>query len=76
MDMIKSLVAIAFIMSLPASGRSCCADQTALSEISVTPVTIRLIRECEVPAHDSGVLNEISVLEGMTVKEGDLLAMR
>ena len=75
MDMTKSLVAIAFILTLHESGGSCCADQTALSEISVAPVKIRLIRECEVPAHDSGVLNEISVLEGMTVKEGDLLAM-
>ena len=60
---------------LPFGNTTCCAEEPASSEIHVAPVTIRLIRECEVPSHDSGVLDRIDSLEGMPVKEGDLLAM-
>ena len=71
--MIRSFIIRGLVTCLLANpGVTCRADER---EIRVTPVTIRLIRECEVPAHDSGVLEKISVLEGMPVKEGDLLAM-
>jgi multidrug efflux pump subunit AcrA (membrane-fusion protein) len=71
--MIRSVIVPGLMTCLLAGrGVTCCANEP---EIRVAPVTIRLIRECEVPAHDSGVLDQISVLEGMPVKEGDLLAM-
>ena len=74
--LIRTVIAIALITStLPFGSTRCCAEEPKPPEIHVAPVTIRLIRECEVPAHDSGVLDGINVLEGMPVKEGDLLAM-
>lgn len=42
--------------------------------IRVSPVTIGLIRECEVPSHDSGVLVSLIAKEGMLVSAGDELA--
>lgn len=74
--LIRSFIVMALITHrLPFGSTSCCAEEPGPSEIHVAPVTIRLIRECEVPAHDSGVLDRINSLEGMPVKEGDLLAM-
>lgn len=42
--------------------------------IHVSPVTIRLIRECDVPARDSGILADVQLREGRKVVTGDLVA--
>lgn len=42
--------------------------------IQVSPVTIRLIRECDIPSRDLGVLSDVPVSEGDQIDAGQVVA--
>jgi RND family efflux transporter MFP subunit len=62
-------LALCLLASVAAS-----AQRTAAEEIVIDSVVLRPMVEAEVPARQTGVLAEIAVEEGATVKAGELLA--
>lgn len=55
-----------------AAGRSGVCQE---SEIRVSPVTISLMRQAEIPCQNAGVLSEVYVREGDAVQRGDVVAV-
>ncbi len=50
------------------------SGESSKSTIEVQSVVLRLLEEAEVPAQEAGVITGVAVVEGQSVKQGDLLA--
>ena len=68
---------VLFLILFAASAGRLLSDEPEADSQSpmVAQVTIRLVRQVEIPARDAGLLSKISVSEGAAVKAGDILAV-
>lgn len=62
----------AFVLSLVLAAQT--ADRSSDGKVDVPRCEVTLIREVEVPARQPGVLEQLQAQEGLSVKQGDLLA--